>query len=378
MKRLLAVLSCCSLLFASVGCKNAISRKGGDANIIELASFEGYEEIKDFRMMNHFGAIAPVREREYVTDGNYALRVDVSGNHLNPNNFPSIGILTGSDGAVGKTDFEDVKTILLDVYNANDTDANVYFQYLTKTKVGMKLSSRNGVTVPAKTKTTVKFVLERDILANLLNLKSVSQLRIVFDNQTEYGQPTRTFYIDNLRAETTKIPIDANVKVRKEHEIESANKEDYLAAWQNMNSYNFAPSSLTYNSDKNFVHEGEGSFKMTNVIGFIDSTGGATYGGGWKMEMPFNDLSGYKQIEFWVYVNCQDAVSMFTLNAKEDEYVYLGIIQPNQWTQCVVPIEDFGTTEELKEFNYFYVGAGFPNTVTCDIYFDDIRAVKAE
>jgi hypothetical protein len=281
--------------------------------------------------------------------------------------------LTGAGNTISKSDFEDVEKIMLDVYNANDTEENIYLQYLTRTEVGMKQSSRNGVKIPAKTKMTVEFNIERSILASLLNLKSVSQVRIVFDNETEYSEAPRKFYIDNLRAKLTQDPIDRNVKVREDGEIESANKEDYLAAWQNMNSYNFAPSSLTYNSDPRFIKEGAGSFCITNVLGFIDSTGSDYYGGGWKMITPFNDFRPYTHITFWVYIDCAEGIVMQTLNAAEDTYIYLGIAQPNTWTQFTIPMDQFGTMEELKNVTHFYVTARFPNKIISHIYFDEIR-----
>lgn len=376
MKKLWIFISALAFaLSAFVGCDKGAETQVTD--IVRLASFEGYEEVKKYRQLNEFGEIEPVLGGEFVTDGNYALRVEVHGNYLNANNYPAIGLLTGTGNAVAKTDFEDVEQILLDVYNDNDTAEKVYLQYLTRTEVGMKLSSRNGVTVPAKTKTTVAFEIERDILASLLNLKSVSQVRIVFDNEKEYNQTPRRFYIDNLRAKLTDTPINESVKVREDGEIESADKEDYLAAWQNMNSYNFAPSSLTYNSDPRFIKDGEGSFCMTNVLGFIDATGGDYYGGGWKMITPFNDFNGYTHIEFWVYIDCTEAIQLQTLNAAEDEYIYLGMAKPNEWTQFSVPMELFGTEEELANVTHFYVTARFPNKVISNIYFDEIRVINA-
>ena len=120
MKKLWIFISALAFaLSAFVGCDKGAETQVTD--IVRLASFEGYEEVKKYRQLNEFGEIEPVLGGEFVTDGNYALRVEVHGNYLNSNNYPAIGLLTGTGNAVAKTDFEDVEQILLDVYNDNDT-----------------------------------------------------------------------------------------------------------------------------------------------------------------------------------------------------------------------------------------------------------------
>ena len=96
------------------------------------------------------------------------------------------------------------------------------------------------------------------------------------------------------------------------------------------------------------------------------------------MITPFNDFNGYTHISFWVYIDCSEGIIIQTLNAAEDEYIYLGIAQPNVWTQFTIRMEDFGTPEELAKVDHFFVTARFPNTVISNIYFDEIRVLNLD
>ena len=128
---LLAVfaVSCCALA--------ACNRNKGSSEIL-IADFETYEELTEMRWLNQFGSAE--LSSDYVTHGEKSLHVSAMGN-LNAAAKPVICIDTKTD-RLAKYDFTDVDKFKLDVYNDNDYDANVYFQYLTAAEIRTKQAAK--------------------------------------------------------------------------------------------------------------------------------------------------------------------------------------------------------------------------------------------
>lgn len=319
---LLAVfaVSCCALA--------ACNRNKGSSEIL-IADFETYEELTEMRWLNQFGSAE--LSSDYVTHGEKSLHVSAMGN-LNAAAKPVICIDTKTD-RLAKYDFTDVDKFKLDVYNDNDYDANVYFQYLTAAENQNKTSGEIKVTVPAKTAKTVEFVIDRALSAYFLNLDDVLQLRIAFDPIEESGQAYRSFYIDNLRAYTTSETFTP-VNPRKEDEIESCDRPEYLAAWGNILAYVYSPSSLTFNSDPAYIKAGEGSFKLMS-----ERTGGNgdLYTIGIScVNDPLEDFSTYAGLGYWVF-NPND----IPIEAWLTGNYYMGTLQPGEWTYLEVTQQMF-------------------------------------
>lgn len=184
-----------------------------------LSSFESYDELINMRWLNDFGSAKLTTDERYVTDGAYAVHLTVNGDYKTNRN-PAMGLVLGT--RYEKTDYSDVDKISVDVYNDNDFTANIYFQYLTKSKDTPMLSSENKAELPPKTMTKAVFEIDRDFLSQLLNIDQVLQVRLVFDRADSYMQPYRSFYVDNLRYHTTNDPIDESYQIRRADEIESA------------------------------------------------------------------------------------------------------------------------------------------------------------
>ena len=188
-----------------------------------LSSFESYDELINMRWLNDFGSAKLTTDERYVTDGAYAVHLTVNGDYKTNRN-PAMGLVLGT--RYEKTDYSDVDKISVDVYNDNDFTANIYFQYLTKSKDTPMLSSENKAELPPKTMTKAVFEIDRDFLSQLLNIDQVLQVRLVFDRADSYMQPYRSFYVDNLRYHTTNDPIDESVAAQ---EKETGNEESQTA-----------------------------------------------------------------------------------------------------------------------------------------------------
>lgn len=370
--------------------------RSGNPNLI--TSFESYQEaVNDFKFLNYFGSAKFVDRngkdlsgaadatfptgKNIVTDGQYALKVEAVGDCRVQANKPSLAVMTKSGGGTfDKYDFTDVDKIYLDVYNANDTPQNVYLQYLTDDLTGAKLTSANKVTVPAKTAMTVEFVIDRSFISQLLNLDQISQIRILFDTEKEFGDAPRIFYLDNFRIHTTKEPIDTSKPLRKENELESADRADYLSTWKNIGAYNWFPSSLSFNDDPQYIKGGTGSFKLSNVPGYYGPTSlnPVTYTVGWENFPMDTDVTDIEGIRYWVY-NASDipVTDWIRRTIREPGKVddckdgLYNTLQPG-WNERVITKEQLLELGfKLDEFNIFTVMFSVPSQDACDLYLDE-------
>ncbi|MGN1078465.1 MAG: hypothetical protein ACI4ST_08100 [Candidatus Gallimonas sp.] len=367
MKKIITILLATVLsasLFGFVGCDK---KEAGTL----VSGFETYDELVNMRWLNDFGSAKLTTDKKYVTEGEHAVHLQINGDYRTNRN-PAMGLVLGT--RYEKTDYSDVEKITVDVYNDNDFTANVYFQYLTKSKDTPLLSSENKVELPANTMTKAEFIVDRDFLSKLLRLDQVLQLRLVFDRATSYMQPYRSFYVDNLRYHVTDKPIDENYEIRKADEIESADKPEYLSAWQNINQYQYTPSNLEFNTDPAFIKGGTGSFKMTNITGYFTTP---TYGAGWKTTPYITDISDYSSLSYWIYNQGETDISVFMANGDLTAQVYVGIAKANQWSQIVIPVKTFEDNKfDLENFDSFRIVVGFPSDTPCAVYFDEIMMNK--
>ena len=192
-KKILIILSLAIVMLVSafgfVACTNQTNDKTQlDGNLI--ASFESYEELISFNWQNDFGRAE--LSSEYVTQGDHSVKLTVRGNFRNTNK-PTLTIKTATE-RLPKTDWLDVSSIFIDVYNANDTEQTIGFKYLTKKEDNEIMSAEIVETIPAKTQKTVEFVINRDLTAYFLNLDVVSTLNLTFENATSWEQPYRVWH----------------------------------------------------------------------------------------------------------------------------------------------------------------------------------------
>lgn len=362
----------------------------GDQTIV--TSFESYQEaISDMKFLNAFGSARFVdkygkymsgeKDVDYplgtnvVTHGNYALKVDVSGDISTPYK-PSVAIETKENGgSFDKYDFSDIDKVSLDVYNANDTAQNIYFQYLTDSVTGKKFTGLNKVTVPANTKQKVTFEIDRDFMSQLINLNQIVQLRIVFD-AIEYGTPLKTFYLDNLTIYKTSEPIK-DVKVRGESELESCDSAEYLACWNTIGQYQFFPSSLEFNDNPQYIHSGKGSFKLTNLTGYYINYDYYTVG--WELSINNSDLSGINGISYWLYNAYNEPLTDFVRRTireggMDDSKDGLFNTMPSgEWVERRISKEELIELGfKMDNLNIFTLMFSVPTMDACNIYIDDI------
>ena len=328
----LAALLCLTACGALLSCKGPADSDSGKEQSVLITGFESYDELVAMRKLNYFGAIRQYHRDDiayepywsYITEGETAIFVEAKGQYTasgNPTLVLDTSISTiklDQKGSYEKYDFSDVSKILLDVYNDNETEENVYFQYQTQSKDGInKLTSPIQATIPAKTFKTCEFVIDRNFISQLLNIDLVTQLRISFDNETEYMQPPRRFFVDNLRYVATDEPIDQSQKARREGELESADRAEFLSVWSNFASEAFFPSTLTFNSDARYIKEGTGSFCMKNSPMTRPEPTAAM---GWVLKPHISDISSYDYLSMWfLNTSPEDLWLRWYVKASEDK-----------------------------------------------------------
>jgi len=127
-KKFLIVLCLAFVTLLSAIGFTACTKDGGKSQTKNLiAGFETYHELIAFNWQFDFGR-AEVSE-EHVTQGEHSVKLAVRGNYRTTNK-PTLTIKTATE-SLPKTDWLDVSSILVDVYNDNDTVKQSAENYLS-------------------------------------------------------------------------------------------------------------------------------------------------------------------------------------------------------------------------------------------------------
>ncbi len=379
-----SVLILCLTAVCAVGC----GKKGGSQSTVLLSGFESYDELLSMNWQNMFGKADLVTDDEYVTEGNYAAKLTVSGDYTaGAAARPTMTIYTDT-AWLNKQDYTDTTGMSVDVYNAQSTALNMYFQFaILNDQNTLQYSSEQKIVLQPGAN-AVEIAFDRGFLNQLIDIKNITRLLFAFDNATEKNQPDRVLYMDNFVAHTTAEAIPTDVKIREQDELESADRAEYLSAWGIIN-YIYSPSELTHNTDPQYVSQGTGSFKFT-----APATGGGSTTPGFIMRStPISDISSYYSISFDIYNDNDEDYQFITFAFKP-----IGVAKANAWTRFEFTIEqlkDFkdedmmnlpGFNEETDHYKYDIYDFKNFNLITTNnskdepitFYFDNFFANKSD
>ena len=363
------VFVCSAVVFVACG-----KDSGKNAEVL-ISGFESYDEVTSFRWTNTFGRADLVNDKaEALTQGEYCLRLQPEGDVSDDaDERPSFMVFTESKWS-DKYDYSDVSEFKVDVYNDMASDVKMYFSF--ETKLGAVSSTTEIVLKPGENEVVLNF--ERGFLVQLIDIGNIAGFWFAFD-ETETAS---TIYIDNFRALVTSEPIPEDVEVRKPDELESADRAEYLSAWQ-LSDQKFSPCELTFNEDPKFIKGGKGSFKFTTK-----QTGGTTWPSLMLINTAITDLSDYYSISLWVY-NDNDIDYQFRMFSN----VQVRWAKAKQWTLFEFTIDELKTiidkdlydpsiSEEDQIYKYdvenfanFNLGLTCPNQ-ELTFYFDEFYANK--
>ena len=366
---LVVMIVCLAGFFACKNNNESNSSLETERSELLICGFDNYEELTSLRWMNSFGAVELTTEHK--TEGENAAKISARGVHTESVK-PTVIIPTATEW-VSRTNYLNVSAILLDVYNDNDTEQEIGFQYLAKSDENSILSREMICRIPANTQQTLRFEVDRDVIAQFINLDDIASLRLTFANQKTWDEPNRIFYVDNMRLETTEEPIDYSVKVRKDGEYESCDKPEYLSVWGNINQKIYSNSTLSFNDDPAYIKGGAGSFKL--ISNYSDGEEGLAYtrSVGFKLlKTERADFTDYYSLSFWIY-NANDSSHKFFFNSG----VVVAVLEPNSWTYIELTVDwltSLGEYEidEIYPYFCFHVLEDKPYT----FYVDEINLNK--
>ena len=318
-----------------------------ESNIHVISEFESEDEFFQFNYFNEFGIIKLNTDPTYVKGGSGSAYMEIHGNPVQGSGYKPYMVIYNDTEYNDKTDYTDVEEFRISVYNASDRDVNMYFQFRSASFNKSGYSSEQKFVLTKGQWNEVSIPVDRALINTFIDLDQISEFYIKFDNRESRDQNPAKLYMDSFIAIQTDEPIPTGVKVREDNELESANKAEYLSAWEASNG-----ATLSLNTDPKYILEGEASFCWT---------GAAMGGTSWpRLDFTGNiltDISGYDSIYFWIY------------NANPDDYqlvvagkITCGTAIAGEWTLIEMPVswlktvpnwDNSGFEFDVKNFNNF-------------------------
>lgn len=347
-----------------------------------LCSFDEYDSLSEITYAHSFGKVDILDECEWKTEGKACIKASIDGSRNDRGQKPMM-VLYADSQYVNKTDFSDVATLELDVYNDNDETKYIYFQLEisqlnTEGDVVYLQTAEYSYELPAKKQTHVTWEFDRGFLMQLMDIKSVTQILLSFDNPTDGDFDV--YYLDNFYATTTNRETNP-VQIRKEGEIESGERAEYLAAWS-VTLPKHCPTGLAFNSDPNYVKYGKGSIMITAPDG-LNKVNTPTVSYEAKQSI---DLTDYESIVFHMFnANEKDYNGYFV--TAEGQFRVDFSLKAGEWTRVEISLSKLKALAHLeefsdsvyKQFSSFQITLYFqePNT-PLTFYLDEMYAVTGD
>ena len=348
--------------------------QGGDGTSADgyytVSDFETEDELFAMNWKNSFGIVESNTDPQYVRSGSASARLEVHGDPLSGAGYTPYGIIYTNDGKYNfrKTDYTDVEAFEFSIYNASDRDTTVKFQFLSSAIYKGGLSSEEVITLKKGEWTDAKVEIDRGLLSAFMDLSAISEFYFKFENRTEEQEPL-VLYLDRFVAKTTKDPIPQATNIRKENEIESADRAEYLGAWSVTPNRG---ATLSWNTDPEFIREGSGSFHFS-----AQPTGGENWPEIVLKSNMITDISDYASLYFWMYNDNDEAYQIVTAGGWP-----LATLEPHAWTlvdmtvNWIAGVPNFTHDDvayDIENFNNFTISLTNPNRAL-SFYFDGFYA----
>ena len=372
MKKIIYLLLAFVLCLSVVGFV-ACSDDGKGSEYYTISDFETEDELMAMNWKNSFGIVKLNTESQYVKSGSASARLEIHGDPMSGAGYTPYGIVYTNDNVYNfrKTDYSDVEAFEFSFYNASDRDTTVKFQFMSSAIYKGGLSSEQSFTLKKGEWTDISMPIDRNLLTAFMDLSAISEFYFKFENREE-GQEPLVLYLDRFVAKTTDEPINTDTDIRKENEIESADRAEYLGAWEVTANRG---ASLTFNTDPEYIREGTGSFHFT-----AEPTGGVNWPEIVLKSNMLTDISDYDSIYFWMYNDNPDPYDIVTAGGTT-----IKTVQPGEWTLMDMKViwiaNVMNFTHDAKEydianFNNFTISLT-NNNKKLSFYFDGFYARKA-
>lgn len=337
---LLAAVLSLTVFFAACG-------KGG-AEVIDpnlMAGFETEKEIYQTGFINNFGKIE--HSDKHVTQGKYSLKAEVHGRlnviYSQYERFNNPAMVIASENYIfSKTDFSDVGKVSFDVYADDDKDSEiVLFVEGSGVEMVESIAEVGRTTLKANTANNVTFAFSRESVGSKIKLDMIRRFYIAFEGRSSIDDEPMTYYIDNVRIETTTVAVKSTAKTSKPGELCFFDDPDDIYRVFATGADAMCSSRLSINYDLKYVSQGSGSLRIdiprhssrTGTEGAIDQTGIRLL----RSLFENRDWSDYDANEysftFDVYNPSNEPLAVEMQFYSGNKVVYHGItVAPNSWS----------------------------------------------
>lgn len=326
------LLAVAALCLTGVACGDDHKIPPEKKDDILLSGFESMEELHSMVFSNLRGRLELAEGAEYVTEGKYAVKLSMEGKTLLSDAYyedNEFYILPGNV-YLEKTDYSDVKSYTLDIYNAFDRAVEFSFGYNNA-----RANDDNfvlGYRTLQKGMNHLKFEVDNSAVCAFTDVTALKNFFFMVEGREKDEDPI-VLYIDNFRAQLTDADFTPG---RSDSAIDFSEPADFarFGEFGASTSYLRRPR-FTENTDLQYVLSGKSSMKVeffakrfgegVDCVGFRTKDYTLT---GW------NDVDQSKTWLSYDLYNATDArisVSMTVYSNVNETYEVLATIEPHSW-----------------------------------------------
>lgn len=196
MKRVLTAILAFALLLGASACNE---NRAEQATYVTLASFDTYQEVRQFNWSSRFGKSEINTDAKYIREGAGSLCVMPYGDFEN-GIIPTMTMRTESE-FFAKSDLSGAESLVLDVFNPQEKDLTLRMWLVTEDESKNESNTPQiAITLEAGTWTKVMYSLEDGSIRRAFELQSVSEIKFQFPEyrETKDGFVPNKLYLDNL------------------------------------------------------------------------------------------------------------------------------------------------------------------------------------
>ena len=330
--RAVLLLAAAILCLTGAACRGDRENPDAEPDDILLSGFESMEELGSMVFSNLRGRLELADGAEYVTEGKYAVKLSMEGKTLlngaycEDNEF----YLLPGTAYLEKTDYSDVKSYTMDVYNAFGRPLEFSFGYNNA-----RANDDNfvlGYRTLEKGMNHLKFEVNNSAVSAFMDVTAVKNFFFMIEGREKDEGPV-VLYFDNFRAQLTDADFTPG---SSDSVIDFSDPADFarFGEFGASTSYLRRPR-FSENTDLRYVLSGKSSMKVeffakrygegVDCVGFRSKDYTLT---GW------NDVDQSKTWLSYDLYNATDArisVSMTVYTNVNETYEVFATVEPHSW-----------------------------------------------
>ncbi len=349
MKKIVSIMLSvlCALLGAACG-KNDRDKAVADAVLI--GGFESIAELKTFLYTDEFHKAELNTDENYVTQGEASAKFTLRGTSAGVD--PRFDLWLDTKYAGGKTDFGDVKSLTVDVFNPSDTEREFTLSFTTRKQGAVRATYVPKTYKLKKGKNKIIYAIDRAVAKDVCYMDNAEY--VTFEFESSRDEPY-VLYVDNLMAHITDEEIKSVTKIYKENELLFF--DDYSDRFAvSTNTLRAQPSeapTISICRDPRFIKSGSGSLQVTLAVTpsrpGMDDAPGITVSGDAVERV---DFSKYSKVAFSVMGDAPETISNVSVEFYDVNDVNYNMICHLQniynWSQEIPSFKWHTMTADIK------------------------------